>query len=91
MADLHRTNIHLYTSDVVFLVNHFGYGWTGHVRELVRREVARIRDQRHSNKLTHLHDQPRGVKVPTIMQFESSPPVDLRPFDLDRLIQEQDQ
>ncbi len=59
MADLHRTNIHLHTSDVVFLVNHFGYGWTGHIRELVHREVGRIRDQR---------------KVPTRMSIDLPTP-----------------
>ena len=38
-SDLHRTNINLYASDVEWLRNQYGWGWTERVRDVLHEYV----------------------------------------------------
>ena len=49
-SDLHRTNINLYASDVEWLRNQYGWGWTERVREIIHEAVRQKR--RHWSEQT---------------------------------------
>lgn len=40
MTNLHRTNINLFDTDVEYLAQHYGYGWTNKVRDIVHEWIA---------------------------------------------------
>lgn len=41
--DLHRTNLNLYLSDVQWMRNHYGHGWTEWVRDMIHQCIERKR------------------------------------------------
>ena len=43
MSKLHRTNINLFESDVIYLQTLFGHGWTNQVRDMVAKKVKEIK------------------------------------------------
>ena len=45
MTNLHRTNINLNRRDYEYLLARYGFGWTGIVRDLVAKEVKRLREE----------------------------------------------
>ena len=45
MSDFHRTNIQLYRRDYEYLLARYGYGWTSHIRDIVHREVVKMREE----------------------------------------------
>ena len=47
MSKLHRTNINLFESDVIYLQTLFGHGWTNQVRDMVAKKVKEIKRIRH--------------------------------------------
>ena len=65
-AEHHRTNINLHASDVTYLRNHYGHGWTERVRDIVHtfiqnRKRARDDAALDSDGYSHLpHDLHRG-------------------------------
>lgn len=54
----HRTNIELLKTDVTWLKARYGYGWTGQVRELVHREVLRLKNLRNLEDVTYTLGDP---------------------------------
>lgn len=45
MREYHRTNININRRDYEFLLARYGFGWTGIVRDLVAKEVKRLREE----------------------------------------------
>lgn len=42
-SDFHRTNINLNTTDVAWLRDEFGEGWTAHVRDIIHDYILQQR------------------------------------------------
>jgi hypothetical protein len=79
--DMHRTNLYLYKADCEFLEAHYGYGWTGHIRELVHEAVLSVQRQQAFISASVESDNDLFAEL----QFKPSPP-----GDLTKLIAEQD-
>jgi len=45
-SDLHRTNINLYASDVEWLRNQYGWGWTERVRDMLHEGITKAKARR---------------------------------------------
>jgi hypothetical protein len=51
MSKLHRTNINLFESDVIYLQSIFGHGWTNQVRDMVAKKVKEIKKTRAAHNI----------------------------------------